>query len=260
MKLHWPEYFCEALLLAAFMFAACLATVLLEHPAAMAAVYVPDAGVRRAVAGVAMGLTATGLILSPLGQRSGAHYNPAVTLTYWALGRIATLDACFYVAFQFAGGLAGTAVAWLLLGDLLEHSSVIFAVTLPGVQGPAVARLAEFTISFLLMSILLRVSNSPRWERYTPYVAGVLVALFIAFEAPYSGMSMNPARTLASALPAGQPAWLSIYFVAPPLGMLAAAVLFSLERGAVQVRCAKLNHRGPHACIFHCNHGALYER
>jgi aquaporin Z len=226
----------------------------------MAAAYLPDASDRRALTGLAMGLTATFLILSPPGQRSGAHFNPAVTLTYWALGRISAADASLYVLFQFLGGLIGTGLAWVAFGDLLEHSAVNFAATLPGADGPAVARFAEFLISFLMMSVLLRVSNSRRFERATPYVAGLLVALFITFEAPLSGMSMNPARTLASALPAGQSWWPSIYFVAPPLGMLAAAALFALERGAMQVHCAKLNHRGPHTCIFHCNHGALYER
>ena len=57
--------------------------------------------------GAIMGLTAIGLIYSPWGQQSGAHLNPAVTLTFWRLGKVATWDALFYVLAQFAGGALG---------------------------------------------------------------------------------------------------------------------------------------------------------
>ena len=59
--------------------------------------------------GVAMGSTAVALIFSPLGKRSGAHFNPSVTLTFFRLGKIKAWDAVFYVLFQFAGGIAGVA-------------------------------------------------------------------------------------------------------------------------------------------------------
>ena len=259
-RLHWAEYLSEAALLGVFLFAACLFGVLLEHPAAMAYEIFPDPLARRALMGLAMGITATGLILSPPGQRSGAHFNPAVTLTYWALGRIAGADALLYVVFQFAGGWSGVTFAHWFLGDLLEHSAVNFVATLPGPAGPSLAFVAEFIISFVLMSVVLRFSNSRRTGRFTPFAAGALVAGFITLEAPFSGMSMNPARTLASALVAGEPVWPAIYFLAPPLGMLAAAGLYRLERGAAQVYCAKLHHHNQYACIFHCNHGALNEQ
>ena len=76
----------------------------------------------------------------------------------------------------------------------------------------------------------------------------VFVALFIAFEAPLSGMSMNPARTVASALSAHH--WMSawVYFVAPFLGMLAAAEVFVRTRRPVEIPCGKVMHAEP--CLF----------
>ncbi|HET8797582.1 MAG TPA: aquaporin, partial [Thermoanaerobaculia bacterium] len=72
------------------------------------------------------------------------------------------------------------------------------------------------------------------------------------FEAPYSGMSMNPARSFASALLGGTWNSLWIYFVAPPAGMLAAAALY---RG--RAYCAKLDHSGTMRCIFRCALGEM---
>jgi aquaporin Z len=93
--------------------------------------------------------------------------------------------------------------------------------------------------------------SSSRHQEWTGVCAGVLVAVYIALEAPISGMSMNPARSLASALPAGELGPLWIYLVAPPLGMLAAAV--PMRRRAARA-CAKLRHAPDVPCIF-CGQG-----
>jgi aquaporin Z len=115
-----------------------------------------------------------------------------------------------------------------------------------------VAFAAEMVISFILMLTVLGVSNSARLARFTGLAAGLLVAAWITFEAPLSGMSMNPARTVASALPAGAFAPLWIYFVAPPLGMLLAAETYRALRGTRAVACAKLHHDVSFHCIFRC--------
>jgi aquaporin Z len=86
--------------------------------------------------------------------------------------------------------------------------------------------------------------------------AGCLVALFITLEAPLSGMSMNPARTFASALPGHLWTGFWIYFVGPPLGMLLAIPVYRALRRTPDVICAKLNHHTHHRCIFHCGYGA----
>jgi aquaporin Z len=246
---HWVEYGIEAALLGLFMVSASCFAVLLEHPASPVRAVVADAWVRRALMGLAMGGTAIAMIYSPWGQRSGAHFNPAVTLTFFRLGKIAPVDAAAYVVAQFAGGVLGIGLASVALGALVADPSVHFVATLPGARGVVVAFIAEVVITALLMTVVLTVSNRPRIARYTGLCAGACVALFITFEAPLSGMSMNPARTLASALAAQDWRALWIYFVAPPLGMGLAASLYT-RRAAARVACAKLHHDNPRRCIF----------
>ena len=247
----------EAAELGSFMISACVFTTLFEHPVSPVHGLLPGAMLRRVFMGIAMGLTAISIICSPWGKRSGAHLNPGVTLAFYSLGRVRGWDAFFYVLAQFAGGVAGVSLARRLIGYALGHPSVNYAVTMPGPMGPWVAFGAEFLISFLMMSTVLRFSNSKGTTRWTPLVAGILVATFISIEAPLSGMSMNPARTLGSAVRANQFSGLWVYFTAPVLGMLLAARLYVLRRGAHRVFCAKLHHHNDQRCIFRCNYGAL---
>jgi aquaporin Z len=237
------------------MLSACAFTVLLEHPASPARQGLAEGDLRRLLIGLAMGLTAIALIYSPIGKRSGAHMNPAVTLAFWRLGKVAGWDALFYVLAQFAGGAAGVALAAALLGPMLiADPAVNYAVTVPGEAGRWPAFAAELAISGGLMLTVLIVSNRHALNRYTGLFAGALVAAYITFEAPMSGMSMNPARTTASALPARlwTDAW--IYFIAPPLGMLIAAELYLLFSGSRAVLCCKLHHENDSRCIFRCRY------
>ena len=126
-------------------------------------------------------------------------------------------------------------------------------VTVPGELGAAVAFLAEVSITFVLMLTVLCVSNTPRLARYTGLFAGGLVCLYITFEAPLSGMSMNPARSFASAFLSDNWTGLWVYFTAPLLGMSLAAALYAWLRGPAGVRCAKLHHDNPYRCIFCAN-------
>ena len=181
--------------------------------------------------------------------------NPAVTITYWMLGKIAGLDAALYVIAQFAGGLTGVLVSSVLVGPALAEGPVNFAATVPGPDGPWMALIGELLISGVLMFSILTASNSPGLSRRTPFMAATLIALYITFEAPLSGMSMNPARTVASAAWGHTWTALWIYFVAPLGGMLTAAAIF---RG--RVHCAKLDHHNNQPCIFHCKFGELNAR
>lgn len=254
IKNHWPEYAIEAWCLGTFMVSACTFGVLLFHPASPAVGL--NVSFRMILMGVAMGSTAIAIICSTWGKRSGAHFNPAVTLVFLRLGKIAGLDAALYIAAQFIGGVIGVAFAWLIFGRLLEDGAVNFVVTIPGTYGVSAAFAAEVIISFFMMTMILFTSNSLRISRLTPYLAGTLVAFYIAVESPISGMSMNPARSFASAIVSGNWTAQWIYFVGPPMAMLAAAELFVRTRGLKAVLCAKLNHRGRARCIFDCGYMA----
>lgn len=252
-RTHWPEYLMEAAGLGFFMISACVFSALLFHPASRISQTLATDEVRRIFMGIAMGSTAIAIVFSPFGKRSGAHINPAITLTYLRLGKIKPSDAAFYTLFQFIGGISGVLIAAALIGGRLAHQKVNYATTVPGPNGAAVAFLAELTISFLLMSLILTVSNTRRLGRWTGLFAGALIATYITVESPVSGMSMNPARTFGSASVAHLWTALWIYFTAPLLGMLLAAEVYQRLRGKHAVACAKLHHHNNQRCIFRCN-------
>ena len=251
---HWPEYMIEGACIGIFMISACAFAVALEHPGSPVCSHIANGNLRRFLGGIAMGLTAMLLIYSPLGRRSGAHMNPATTLTFFRLGKVYGWDAAFYALSQFVGGVLGTMMAFLVLGRTLAHEKVNFAITRPGMRGIAIAFAAEVFMAFFLMTAILNISNSRKYSRYTGLAAGTLVMLFILFEAPLSGMSMNPARSFASDFVGMQWRSIWIYFVAPLVGMMSAAEVFVRTRGLHSVICAKLNHSGSERCIFRCGY------
>lgn len=254
LRAHWPEYLIEAGCLATFMLSAAAFATLLQHPASPWVLHTMPEVLARVPMGAAMGLTAIAIIYSPFGRRSGAHINPAVTLTFFRLGKIAGADALFYVLAQFTGGLLGIVAANRLLAGLPADPSVNYVATVPGSGGSAIAFAAEAVISFGMMSMVLRVSNHPRLARFTGLCAGVLVMTYITVEGPLSGMSMNPARSFGSAVLAGTLNTLWIYVAAPLAGMAAAAELYVRQHGLARVLCAKLDH-GSGPCIFRCRFG-----
>jgi len=256
---HWPEFLIEAILLGLFMISACASTILLQSTAALGFKAIANPFFRRFVTGIAMGLTAIALIYSPIGRRSGAHFNPAVTLTYLRLGKIGGVDAVCYIVAQFLGGIAGVTMVKLVAGMLAAAPSVRFAVTMPAMGAVGFALAAEFAISFLTMTTVLVASNSRSLSTFTGLIVGILVTAYVTFESPISGFSQNPARSFASAFALGDWDFLWIYFIAPPLGMLAASEVYLRVRGARAVFCAKLNHSGAGTCIFRCNFSALQE-
>lgn len=217
-RLHWPEYLMEAAGSSLYLFSACAVATLLWHPASPLQRYLPSDAVRRMLMGLATGGTIIAIVLSPWGKQSGAHFNPAVTLTFYRLKKVALWDAVFYCAAQFLGAVAGVALASLLLHDAPAHRAVRYAATVPGIYGDTVAFVAELAISFILMSAILFASSHPLLAPYTHHVAAALVAIYIAFESPLSGMSTNPVRTCGPALFAGYWHALWIYFIGPPLG------------------------------------------
>ncbi len=248
---HWPEYLIEGWALGMFMISAALFVAVFEHPSSPLRKRFGSALVRRAFIGLAMGATAIALIYSPWGQRSGAQMNPAVTLTFAHLGKVKRWDAIFYIAAQFIGGATGLFFARILLRSVIVHPAVNHVATLPGKAGVAAAFVAESVIACGMTLMVLVTTNHPATAAYTGVAAGLLVFLYITFEAPISGMSMNPARTTASALSARTWKHSWIYFVAPVLGMLFSAEVFLRTMpGSTDIACPKLYHGTRQRCIF----------
>src|SRR5258706_12262812 len=157
-----PEYLIEALCLGLFMVSAGLFSTALEAQASWLRTAVPDGGARRALAGLAMGLTAVGLIYSPWGRRSGAHMNPAVTLAFLRLKRMRSLDALAYIFAQFTGGLGGGFVARLLLGGRFNSPPRSWGLTPPRAAGPLGAFVAGAALSARPRDTLRRDWGPPR--------------------------------------------------------------------------------------------------
>ena len=188
-----------------------------------------------------------------------AHINPALTLTFLRLGKIAPWDALFYVIFQFIGAILGVAISWLVLGSLVSMPQVNFAVTVPGSPGVWTAFVAEVLISAGIMGTVLFTTNKPKIMHFTGIMIGCLLVLYITFEAPLSGMSMNPARTVGSAAVANEWTGWWVYFLAPVIGMLLAAEIYLWTKGKDAVHCAKLHHTTDVRCIFKCGFQAQME-
>jgi len=250
---HWRLYLDEGAELAIFMISACCFTVWLFDPAYPAPHLLPDNALRRLLMGVAMGVTAILIIHSPMGKRSGAHFNPAITMTYFRLRKIAAWDAIYYVIFQFLGGIFGVGVSAVLLGNSIAVPSVDYAITVPGTYGTAAAFFAELFMAALLMAVVLWFSNQPSLAIYTSYLVGILITFYILLFAPISGFSINPARTTASAMFAHVWTAVWLYFVAPILGMMTAAELHLRLSGEDKILCAKLHPDPSYPCPFLCN-------
>ncbi len=250
LRAHWPEYLMEAALLGAFMVSACIFGALYEFPQSPVHQAIHSSLLRRLLMGISMGMTAVAIIYSPWGKQSGAHINPSVTVTFFRLGKVKFWDALFYMASQFIGAITGVLAVAYFLGREVSDPAVRYVVTVPGEHGVWIALLSEFLIAFILMSVVLHATNHHKFERFTGIFAGLLVATYITFEAPFSGMSMNPARTLGSAVPAEVWEGLWVYLTAPPLAMLAAAEVYLWRSGKLAVKCCKLHHNNDKRCIF----------
>lgn len=253
---HWPEYLMEAAQVALFLFLICVFAGLLVSPTSPMGHVLSRPVERRALMGLAVGVTVVAIVMSPWGQRSGGHFNPALTLAFYRLGKMDLQDALLYVLAQFSGAIAGVGAVRFLLPDTIGRRALRYAVTAPGARGTALAFIAELMISFILMSTILIASNRDALARRTPYLVGVLYATFITFESPLSGMSMNPARSFGPALHTSYWHAIWLYFVAPTLGMLVAAEAFLRGRGGFHPYCAKLHHANNQRCIF--RHGTAF--
>ena len=228
---HWRHYLAEAAGLAFFMLGASVITTQLRFKDAWLHGIITDPFAQLATLGLLMSFVVAAIIYNPWGNKSGAHINPAVTLAMWRLGKIDAHDALFYIFSQFAGAVAAVQVAGLLLGRGYTADGTNYVVTQPGAAGASAAFIAEWIISFVLMMVLMWALNDEKREKFAGLMIAVLLGFYLAVEEPYSGMSLNPARSFASAFAAREWQHLWIYFAAPISAMLVAAELFRAITG-----------------------------
>jgi aquaporin Z len=169
-----------------------------------------------AVSHVGVALTFGLIVLAmiyTIGDISGAHINPAVTIGFFAARRFEASSVIPYVASQCAGAL----VASIVLRFLFPQSATLGA-TIPA--GSAMQSFVlEMLLTALLMFVVLSVSTGAREKGITAGIAvGAVIALEALFAGPICGASMNPARSLAPAILSGHLSDLWIYLVAPVLG------------------------------------------
>lgn len=252
LRNNWKVYFMEGICLGLFMVSASLFATLLEFPDSQIHHLIPNGFLRLCLMGLAMGITCVLIIYSPMGKLSGAHMNPAITLTFFGLGKVKKWDAVYYVLFQFMGGTLAVYIMDWVLGGPFEMKPINYVVTVPGNPGAIAAFWTETLIAFLMILMVLFTTNHAKLSRYTGYMAGFFVMIYVIITAPISGFSMNPARTLASAIPANTYTALWIYLTAPFVGMFSGAFLYRLL--GAKVVCAKYFHSRSFSCIFNCDY------
>ncbi len=202
---------------------------------------IPDAGMRRLITGFLFGSTGALIALSPVGKISGAHINPVVTFAFLIEGKIRARHAAGYIAAQLAGAVAGC-VPLLLWGTM--GKSVFFGATSPSSSDPAWVPLAgEAATTFTLVILLLAFLGHKKIRNYTPLMLPFLYAAMVFLEAPLSGTSTNPARSLGPAVVAKEWHLWWVYWVGPTAGaVLAVAVHLGTWLRTLEIDVAKLYH------------------
>jgi aquaporin NIP len=169
-------------------------------------------------AGIALtfGLIVLAMIYT-VGDISGAHLNPAVTIGFWAARRMSGREVLPYIVSQIIGAILASGLLRFLFSE-----NKLLGATLPA-GSEMQSFILETVLTFFLMLTILNVSTGSKEKGITAGIAvGSVIALEAMFAGPICGASMNPARSLAPALVAGHFEHLWIYLVAPPLGAVAA--------------------------------------
>ena len=199
---------------------------------------VPGEGVRRLITGFLFGTTGATIALSAVGKESGAHINPVVTMAFWLFRRLDSRIAIVYVFAQLAGAIIGSLplLAWGRMGR-----SLAFGATLPGDGYSTLSVLmGEIITTFTMVSLLTVFIGFRRIRPFTPGIFPILYAIMVYLEAPVSGTSTNPARSLGPAVISG--AWQGwwVYWIGPLIGAFLATLACSFL--AKRITVAKLYH------------------
>lgn len=178
-------------------------------------------GVSHIGVSITFGLVVTSLIYA-LGDISGAHLNPAVTIAFTAAGRFAKKQVLPYIASQLLGAVAASGVLKLMFPANEYLGSTIPAGTEMG------SFILEMLLTFFLMLVIINVATgSKETGMFAGLAIGNVVLLEAMFAGPISGASMNPARSFGPAVVSGHLEHLWIYFAAPVAGAVLSVYLWN---------------------------------
>jgi aquaporin Z len=180
------------------------------------------------VVGLAFGLALLAGLYA-FGEVSGGHYNPAVSLAMFLDGRLSSRDLVRYWGAQFAGGILGSLVLLIATSRLAVKATA----TVPGPQGAGTAFLIEFVFTAIFVAVILQASVSGQFGG-TALLAIPLALVAVHLAAiPFSGSSVNPARSFGPALIGNRWTDFWIYLIAPPLGAVLAVMVHKYVRGGI---------------------------
>jgi aquaporin Z len=184
---------------------------------------IPNPGLRRLVTGFLFGSTGAIIAVSRLGKISGAHINPVVSMAFFITGKLRISTTVIYIFSQLAGGIVG-ALPLLLWGHIGQ--SIAYGATLPG-KGYSFWQAAsgEIITTFFLITGLYIFVGHKRLRNFTPLLFPFLYAFMVYLEAPISGTSTNPARSLGPLIISGNHTGWWIYWIGPIIGMIVAVLL-----------------------------------
>lgn len=245
---HWVEWACEAAGTALLLLGGLSAVFLDFGPGSPVASVVADHSARLLVTGLLFAGTGSLVTVSPIGRRSGAHLNPAVTVAFFLRGHVHVGDLAGYIASQCAGALVAVTLLRWWWGPTAR--AVNLAVTQPGNGlGAGGAAAVEALMTAIMVGAILVMVSSPRRARWTPLVLWVVIACLVWQGAPWTGASLNPARSLAPALLRPDLHDLWAYLVGPPAGAAIAAGVVTAVPG-VETLTAKIYHDPRYRSVF----------
>ena len=243
--LHLGEWAAELVGTAVLVFAALSAVTLMFHPGSVVQDWIPSESARLLVLGLVFAVLIVAIATSPIGRLSGAHLNPAVTLAFWITGHVHPHDLFGYWTAQLVGGALGTFALRLVWTE--TAAGIGYGAITPEV-GPWSAVLIEAVMVGLLVGAMFVVLSVRALVRWTPVVAGLVVALDTWLGAPFTNTGLNPARTLGPNLVAGQWQDWWVYLVGPIAGAALVAVVWRATPRVILT--AKLFHDSAYRSVL----------
>ena len=249
---HIKEYLSEGVETAALLFCVVGAVAVMFGASSPVSHAIPSTLARLFITGLILGAASWLIALSPPGKLSGAHINPAVSLGFWALGKMTLRDTLGYCVAQMVGAPLGVALGAVAFGPLARQ--VKNATLAPGLHiGPFTTIAGETLATLALTFVIYTCLSHKRLQPYTPAIAMLMVGALVGLDGMISGAGMNPARWFGPALSYQRWALFWAYSVGPILGAIAAALLRRYGAGIIgetQPHTGKIVHDSSYRSIF----------